>query len=322
MPNIITHTLFADDVLDALNIPVLNSSHHLFEVGANGPDFLFFHNARPGRFFKKTKLRAFGIALHQNNTNDFYRSCLRSIRREKNEKIRDDMIAYVCGHLCHWALDSTLHPYIFYRTGNCQKGSAADHHRFESMMDAAMLKIKRGQTILDYRVDEQVAPTADYEKRAIARIYVPALAEIFGEEVRPSMIAQSLDDWKATQHLFFDPKGHKAAFFRTLEKPLGLDNMFSGFAVPVEVEDNIDLMNLLHTPWKNPESEQESTQSVLDLYAQAEEKAVEVIRLFLAAIDDAGKEPALFAFLNDANYDMGLPTDLNMHCFDRVDLSI
>lgn len=47
MPNIITHTLFADDVQDLLDNESLKSRRKLFAAGSNGPDFLFFHNISP-----------------------------------------------------------------------------------------------------------------------------------------------------------------------------------------------------------------------------------------------------------------------------------
>ena len=58
MPNIITHTLFAQEIFDKVD----EATHDLFEprlqlleIGSNGPDFLFFHGMNPKDFFKSCR---------------------------------------------------------------------------------------------------------------------------------------------------------------------------------------------------------------------------------------------------------------------------
>lgn len=336
MPNIITHTLFADDMLSLLGSTSLDQHKKLFEMGSSGPDFLFFHNTPPAKLMKKSALRQAGSWLHAGRINDFYASALSSCIREKNPEIREDMIAYVCGHLCHWALDSTMHPYIFYRTGNCQNESSWRHHRFESLLDALMLKMKRNETIRTYDISTLVARPDREEARAIARIYVPALEKLYNLEVRPSAIYESLQDWHTMQKLFRDPSGRKIRTLQKAEKLVGADNLFSRFGVPPEPEDNYDLCNLLHTPWYNPCSEEKSTDSVLDLYETATRKAARAITLFLNAAacglkakknsallpEAEAAESRFLEDLADRNYDMGLVSDENMHLFQITDLSV
>ena len=182
MPNIITHTLFAQEIFDKVD----EATHDLFEprlqlleIGSNGPDFLFFHGMNPKDFYKKSDLRVAGSMFHAAHVNDFYQKALISIRNEQDEDIKKDMMTYVCGHLCHWALDATSHPYVFYRTGPCKGKSAWYHHRFESLLDAIMLKVKRECTIEDFKFYE-VCDVTKEQARAIARIYVVAIRQILG----------------------------------------------------------------------------------------------------------------------------------------------
>ncbi len=324
MPNIVTHTLFADDVLGLLDAPELNSRRQLFEVGSNGPDILFFHHMNPKSVLKKTPLHHMGSVLHEEYTNDFYASALDSIRKEKNPQIREDMIAYTAGHLCHWALDSTAHPYIFCRTGNCKGQSASDHHRFESILDSLMLKLKRDETIRDYDVAEAVCRTSPEIKRAVARIYVPALNAIFETGIQPHEIAETLDDWHFMQKVFHDPSGKKIRMARHLEKLIGRPNQFSGFAVPSQPEDNYDIMNLLHRTWHNPQSGEACDRDFLMLYDEAIGKAVTAIHLFLnacAEVHSKEAEKEFLGYLNNRNYESGLPEFGELEHFDLVDLS-
>ena len=110
MPNIITHSLFAQELLNSLNAKWLHEREHLYTIGSNGPDFLFFSGLEPKALFSNREqenvLRAIGGKLHKGNVNAFYASALDSISKESDPSIKLDMMAYVCGHLCHWALRS------------------------------------------------------------------------------------------------------------------------------------------------------------------------------------------------------------------------
>ena len=56
MPNIITHTIFAQEVAqkekDRDIAALMERGEHLYVIGANGPDFLFFSHAKPWEAYK------------------------------------------------------------------------------------------------------------------------------------------------------------------------------------------------------------------------------------------------------------------------------
>lgn len=75
MPNIITHTLFAQEIFDKVDEnthDLFEPRLHLLEIGSNGPDFLFFHGMNPKDFFKKSDLRVSGSMFHAGHVNEFY----------------------------------------------------------------------------------------------------------------------------------------------------------------------------------------------------------------------------------------------------------
>jgi hypothetical protein len=321
MPNIITHTLFAHDLMAKMNgLPLLQNNKQLVEIGSNGPDILFFHGLSPKRRFQSSELSKMGSVLHDRHINDFYLSALKSIRNENDPAIKEQMIAYTCGHLCHWALDSTTHPYIFYRTGTCKGDSAKVHHRFESLLDAIVLKVKTGHTVSEMDISQICKPSTE-QARAIVRVYIPALNSIFDKDVAPHKIVETLEDWQFMQKVFHDPSGKKIKNLHRLEKLFGLQNLFSGYLVPNEPVDNYDLMNLLHKTWRNPATGQESDQSFFELYDEALAKAATAIDLFVQAIDDPQKEEAFLAFVDNANYNLGINTPMEMKYFEIVDLN-
>ena len=321
MPNIITHTLFAQEIFDKVD----EATHDLFEprlqlleIGSNGPDFLFFHGMNPKDFYKKSDLRAAGSMFHAAHVNDFYQKALISIRNEQDEDIKKDMMTYVCGHLFHWALDATSHPYVFYRTGPCKGKSAWYHHRFESLLDAIMLKVKRECTIEDFKFYE-VCDVTKEQARAIARIYVVAIRQILGFDIKPHQILESLNDWHFIETLFYDASGDKLKALQTLETFTKAYNSLSGYIVPNHPDDPYDVMNLLHTRWVHPsDSSFVSTESFFDLYDRAQLLAMEAIRLFLAACQNPDLDEDLLLLIKDRNYNLGVSNQAEMTNFDLI----
>lgn len=321
MPNIITHTLFAQEIFDKVD----EATHDLFEprlqlleIGSNGPDFLFFHGMNPKDFYKKSDLRVAGSMFHAAHVNDFYQKALISIRNEQDEDIKKDMMTYVCGHLCHWALDATSHPYVFYRTGPCKGKSACYHHRFESLLDAIMLKVKRECTIEDFKFYE-VCDVTKEQARAIARIYVVAIRQILGFDIKPHQILESLNDWHFIETLFYDASGDKLKALQTLETFTKAYNSLSGYIVPNHPDDPYDVMNLLHTRWVHPsDSSFVSTESFFDLYDRAQLLAMEAIRLLLAACQNPDLDEDLLLLIKDRNYNLGVSNQDEMTNFDLI----
>lgn len=325
MPNLITHTLFCEDVLDSLHNELLDSHRMLFITGGEGPDFLFFHHSDPFvDAFVPSKLRKYGGIFHDEHVNAFYLSALSSIEQQKNSEIREDMIACLAGHLCHWALDSTMHPLIYARTGNCKGASSWNHHRYESLLDAALLMYRKHVTIKDYEPWKECFSSDRRTARAISQIYGPAIETIYGESIRPADFAQCLKDWERLQRRFYDPSGLKKTLLRPVENVLHLDNLMTGFSIPNNAEDNVDICNLLHTTWRHPVTGIESTESVFDLLDKALEKAKTAITLFFDALNHPASTlhaQKWIDFLGDRNYDMDLPGSPEPVFFDLIDLS-
>ncbi|HIW17986.1 MAG TPA: hypothetical protein H9886_02505 [Candidatus Faecalicoccus intestinipullorum] len=321
MPNIITHTLFADEFLQEASPSLkewLDPRKQLVEIGSNGPDFLFFHGLSPSRLLQKSELGRLGNTVHATKTSEFYQKALECIQKEKDKVIQTDMKAYVLGHLLHWCLDSTAHPYVYYRTGHGQAINSWWHHRFESLIDAILLKVKREQTIQEYRAYTITMATLE-QVRAIARIYVPIAKDVYDVKIRPYQIKESLEDWTFVEKLFYDTSGKKFETSFRIERLFGLESMISGFFVPNSPEDPFDTMNLLHKEWIHPcDDSIRSTESFFDLYEKAMDKAFHVIGLFLDAVEDPEREEDFLSYIGNKDYNTGLDENRKMRFFEPV----
>lgn len=75
----------------------------LFDVGLHGPDiFLYYNPVLP------TNVGTLGSKYHAQSGREYFQRVCRVARLEKSEAAQ----AYIYGALCHYALDSALHPYV------------------------------------------------------------------------------------------------------------------------------------------------------------------------------------------------------------------
>lgn len=320
MPNIITHKLFAQEVLEQLSKQdikkIIENHPHIFYIGSNGPDFLFFSHIKPWTAYKSHKLNRLGSRMHATHINEFYRVALSCIQEQKDEATKETMLAYLFGHLCHWALDKTTHPYIFYRTGNCKGLSAGYHHRFESMMDTMMLYRFTGLDIKDYKSYE-ICDFDDAMLKAIARIYVPVARRVYHQDIKVHELREALTSWRDVQKLLYDPTNTKYCVLKGIETITRQPWKISGNIVKRKIDERYDVLNEQHNLWKHPCDEHcTSNASFLDLFQKAISSAVCVIEKAYGCVEYGGDIEGVLEELDDAAYDSGMRGEREMKFFD------
>lgn len=322
MPNIITHNLFAEEVYRKCrkkDIRDLLETHmQIYGIGANGPDFLFFYHMLPWEAYKEHSLNQIGSVLHKKHVNAFYESAVKTMRKEVDPQVKERELVYVMGHLCHWALDMTTHPYIFYRTGNCQKESAALHHRFESMLDAMMLQRMRNCDIKSYRCFEN-CEYDDEMLKAMARIYVNAIEDTMGQRIKVHALREALNDWYEIQKLLYDPSGKKQKLVQAVEKLIGRPWLVSGNIVPCKIDERVDVLNLQKNIWMHPcDDTLLSIASFPDLFDEAIALALQAIERLYGCVEYDADVANLCNILNDRAYDTGREGEVEMKYFDVI----
>lgn len=322
MPNIITHKIFAEEVFKQCakkDIKDIIEKHvQLFYIGSNGPDFLFFYHAKPWEALKDHSLNVIGSKLHKQGINAFYESAIESIQKEKDPFQKEAQLAYIMGHLCHWALDMKTHPYIFHRTGDCKGESASLHHRFESMMDTMMLKKYYHMDIRDFPTYEICAYDEEMLK-AIARIYVPAIKHALQEEVKVYQLREALTSWGEIQKMLYDPKETKMKVMKGIEGVLRRPWAISGNIVPVEVDPTFDVLNEAKVEWLHPCDHQEgSNASFQELFDEAKEQAVILLEKVYGCVEYQADSSVLTQLLRDRAYDTGREAGAEMKHFNII----
>ena len=119
MPATVTHAYFTNDIYDILpeNIKNRLNLKRLKMFGQAYDPFMFYNlfSILPGK-----KVRNLSEYFHSNKTRAFFINNL-NIIKENNLSNDKDTLSFLTGFICHYALDSTLHPYIIYKTGVMDK---------------------------------------------------------------------------------------------------------------------------------------------------------------------------------------------------------
>jgi hypothetical protein len=150
----ITHIIFAQQTAQFLECPekdpfaaVLHEFSPCFHFGSIAADTFFYGVKVP---FLDKAYSCCGEVVHGREGNDtslLPLEMLRSLRENPDDRYFGQKLAFVCGFLTHVALDSVLHPSIYYHSGNydhdCpeERTKARTRHRLiESWLDLFLLQ--------------------------------------------------------------------------------------------------------------------------------------------------------------------------------------
>ena len=131
MPSTYAHYRFGQDVLKALPDQykkVLLQEADLFNIGLHGPDLLFYYKP-----FSHHPLHAEGGRMHRLTGRQYFTEAGKIYL---NRGPRKADYAYLCGFLCHFALDRACHGYI---NALADRGEVS-HAEIESELDRILLK--------------------------------------------------------------------------------------------------------------------------------------------------------------------------------------
>lgn len=131
MPSSYAHYRFGSQILPMMPAdvrgPVLRH-RALFDIGLQGPDFLFFHH-----FLKKTPLFRLGSAYHEKSGRVFFTDACAHLRQHPSEAA----FSYLHGLLAHYCLDSQCHPFVYSMTDDTD----LSHSELESEFDRYLLAL-------------------------------------------------------------------------------------------------------------------------------------------------------------------------------------
>ncbi|MGO4543299.1 zinc dependent phospholipase C family protein [Paenibacillus sp. 2TAB23] len=242
MPNVWAHFIFGQLVLERLGeseLLQLKEHKNMFNLGCQGPDFLFYHRFFPWQ--RSAALNRLGTEMHNISCGPVLVELLDSVNgRKACPKSPDPSILYTLGFVLHHILDRNLHPYVFSKSGFRKW----DHQRFEIMMDTIIARELWGVETWKTAVWEYVdingsfpSPVLDAFESIVSNYYSDLASMIEREDFN-----QASRDFIAAQRLFHDPTGLKRALTFGQIEPF----VFKKEPFP------FDVLNVAEEPWLDP----------------------------------------------------------------------
>lgn len=286
MPATYTHHLFAKDVFKVVNDDTKNKfkdNIDIFNLFAQSFDILFFSNSKLGN------------KAHNYNSNLYFENMIKYIRHN-NLLDNSQVLAYLYGSICHYVLDSTIHPYIFYYTGRVIVGDKSTykyrglHSYFEYMIDAILYKERNQKDIYKANVTKDVFPKLKFSKELNSMLdYVYLEAFNYGKGAKTINKGRKVFKFMMKHGMSsrFGFKKMMLCFFDSLH--ILKNRKYSNCSYYIKNLDN-SVLNLEHKKWFYPVDKKISYHySFYDLYDISIEKARKLINDLDNALDKDDK---------------------------------
>ena len=161
MPATYTHHLFTKDVYKALDTNIQNKLDiNLFDLFGKSFDAFFFYKPKIGSY------------AHKNHANLYFANIISYMKN--NSLTKDtDLLSYLYGSLCHYVLDSTIHPFIYYYGGKYERKNKKTyvyrgrHDYLELMIDAIWCQERNHKKVQQCSLGREIFPNMRFSDHLI-----------------------------------------------------------------------------------------------------------------------------------------------------------
>lgn len=283
MPNIFMHAQFALDVYDRLDIDTkcfLVDQKKNLKTFAQSVDPLFLYDIKKS----KSRIREFGHYFHKNKSQEFFVNLINYIKYNHLEH-KPEIIAFLYGFLSHYILDSTMHPYIYYKTGLFNKENKktykyrGKHHLSEVYLDKYFIKLRKNINPVKYKLYEDLN-TESFSKDLKDVIDI-TFKETFDVNNMSKFYYKSIINMKSLYKLLrYDPHGIKLFFYKIINKltPNNIAIDFRYVSYYYNEKNLSHYLNLDKKKWNYPTHKSKTyNYSIIDLYLKALHKCTNII---------------------------------------------
>lgn len=282
VPNVWTHLIFGQRCLQALGeeaLLALPERKRMFNMGCQGPDFLFYHHFMPWQ--KDKTMNKLGSAMHERHCGPVLMDMLESVDQlSETDRSKGAALCYALGFLLHHLLDRVMHPYVFSRSGFRKW----DHQRFEVMMDTLIVRkllgIETWKTEVWREIDNggNLPDSIVDAFEQIAAVHYHDLAQ----RIRRESWRNAMRDMIRAQRLFHDPIGIKRLL--TFGQ---IDPFVYKCRLP-----KLDILNEARRPWLDPtDGQTRHEDDIWSLWDQAAEESMPVVKAVLTWLRKEPDQP-------------------------------
>jgi len=313
MPGFLTHYIAGQNLIQSVASPVteiIKSGEKLFNLGSQGPDIFFYYF--PGQLRKRS--RGVGSHMHESDLGVFLAYMAR-LAKEAPAQDKDIIFAYTSGFIMHYALDSHAHPYVYAMTHNegaPKIKNSADHRKFETAIDVAMLELMGGKKPAELKQWELINAEACHMCTAAAALSL-GVYQVYNRDVPPKVVHRAMRHTVHFTRLIQSKTGRRKRWMELVENMTIRQPLFSSMIHMQALTEGFDYLNTRKAPWIAPWPKAESqTDSFVDRYNAAVREAV----LLVTGLHDYvyGDLPAedLVKKLGNRSLKTGMPCEMNL----------
>lgn len=313
MPAVITHDLFGREVYEDL-YPMIGETKDEFDaflLGCQGPDVLFFTHLNPAQ----ASAWNIGSKMHRSDPVALLDAFLDATHKLPDGAY-DIARSYFFGLLCHYILDSRMHPFIYaqqYRIADAgvegldRSHGHEIHAEIESELDVLVLSTKRETTIGAYEPERQILRASKPTAQTISYVYKNAAAQApINRNISEDAYSAGLSAYRLALGALYSPTGVKRTLFGALERLFKDHSFLQAMSHRNQLLFESDFDNRDHGLWVDPWTDEPSTSSFWDIYNDALSECRRVISTM--DITDRSATTALLESITDGRDFNGSPT--------------
>jgi len=254
MPEFTTHYIFGQSILDEFSpeiVSIIKNNLSAFNWGLQGPDLLFYSSV----LRDSGRIARAGASLHRLDPEAIFSDILNFILKYKNHPGYLSLCSYFYGFVCHYALDSTSHPYIYYIINNLDgQITTARHAQVESEIGSLMYTRMTGMPISDFKIYDCYTANGAFVK-PVSKMYVNLIKTMLDKTVSENEVKSGFSICLFLNRLTYLLANKKlsskvrTAVLKSTKVLVKRSDFLNSFIKSDNVED--DTLNLMHNEWCN-----------------------------------------------------------------------
>ncbi len=318
MPSLTTHNIFAKELLNNLDYRTKEkfiNELDTYLIFSQSHDLLFYYS-----FDLKNKriINNLGHSAHHNKSQEYIVNIIKEIKKNNLEN-NHQIIAYLYGVITHYVLDTTCHPYIFYKTGVYRKKNKryfkyrGEHTRIEKQLDAIYYEKYYNKKYNKSNISKEIIGNpiiSEQLKNTITNIY----KETFNIDNAGSFYEKSIKHSKIITNLIVhDPFGIKKAFYTIFDFITNRRFIYlAGYSNYIK-KPNKEYLNNHHKKWNHPCIKNKIYKySFDDLLKISTDKCLVIIKEINKVLYENKKIEDVLNIIPDLDYATGLPIKDNL----------
>jgi hypothetical protein len=307
MPDFYMHSRFAQDVADQLDHDI---DQKTLLLGAQGPDPLYY----PVTHDASKLYQTIADRLHDTNT----AVTLSALTHYTKNHLTPPLLSFYIGYICHYALDVSVHPYIYYNVGDYLPFDPTTyemrglHLRFERTIDALLIEEDFNKRA--HKVNLKAFFPTETPHSEITGAIQHIAGKITDKPLEDiSMTEASHAMHKTLRWMFQDRFGIKKQCFKFIDFFFNKKSSLLLQDISIYIKpSSFDFLNTTHQTWHHPITNESFTDSIHDLYDHAMQFALRILDHTLPYITENSPVDLSNVFTN-LSFNTGINCDQGMH---------